>query len=237
MFNLKRKHKYDFSSENDVEDIEEDAEVSLLPETLKLIDLSVQYQQMLFFYEAGIQQLTAKLQILNREFQCFYERNPIENIKSRVKAPESIIAKMQKKGLPLTTNCMLDNIYDIAGVRVICSFVSDVYQIARMLMNQSDIELIRQKDYIRYPKENGYRSLHLVVKVTVNFAEQERQVPVEIQLRTIAMDFWASTDHQLRYKKNLEFTDQMQEQLLECAKAMEKADKQMQELANIVMKA
>ncbi len=180
---------------------------------------------------AGIQQVTAKLEILNKEFQYCNDRNPIENIKSRVKTSDSIIGKMKKKRLPLTISCMMRNIYDVAGVRVVCPFISDVYHVARMLMNQTDVEVVRVKDYIETPKENGYRSLHLILMVDVFFSDQMRKVPIEIQLRTIAMNFWASTEHQLRYKKEKEFTQEMHKQLKRCADLMARADRKMQRLA------
>lgn len=203
----------------------------LLPQTSDYLDLENQYRQIMFFYEAGIQQVTAKLEILNKEFQYCNDRNPIESIKSRVKSSDSIIKKMKKKGLPLTISGMMTNIYDIAGVRVVCPFISDVYHVARMLMNQTDVEVLRVKDYIENPKENGYRSLHLIVMVDVFFSEEKRKVPIEIQFRTIAMNFWASTEHQLRYKKEREFTADMHKQLRRCADLMARADRKMQRLA------
>ena len=202
-----------------------------LPQSDDTLDLSRQYNQIMFFYEAGIRQLTAKLEILNREFEQCNDRNPIEDIKSRVKTPESIREKMKRRGLPLTISSMVNNIYDIAGIRVICPFITDVYQIARMLLSQTDVELIRMKDYIKNPKENGYRSLHLIVKIEVFFSDSMRKVPVEIQLRTIAMNFWASTEHQLRYKKNKEMTPEINKRLKDCADLMADADYQMQKLA------
>lgn len=203
----------------------------LLPQTSDYLDLENQYRQIMFFYEAGIQQVTAKLEILNKEFQYCNDRNPIESIKSRVKSSDSIIKKMKKKGLPLTISGMMTNIYDIAGVRVVCPFISDVYHVAHMLMNQTDVEVLRIKDYIENPKENGYRSLHLIVMVDVFFSEEKRKVPIEIQFRTIAMNFWASTEHQLRYKKEREFTADMHKQLRRCADLMARADRKMQRLA------
>lgn len=203
----------------------------LLPQTSDHLDMAQQYRQIMFFYEAGIQQVTAKLEILNKEFQYCNDRNPIESIKSRVKSSDSIIEKMRKKGLPLTISCMMNNIYDIAGVRVVCPFITDVYHVARMLMNQTDVEVLRVKDYIETPKDNGYRSLHLILMVDVFFSDQKRKVPIELQLRTIAMNFWASTEHQLRYKKQKEFTPDMHKQLKRCADLMARADRKMQRLA------
>lgn len=195
------------------------------------LDMEKHYKQIMLFYESGIRQLTAKLEILNKEFQLCNDRNPIENVKSRIKAQESILRKMEKQGLPLTFDNMMNYIHDVAGIRVICPFITDVYQIARLLISQPDVELVQIKDYIREPKKNGYRSLHLIVMVEVHFSDRKRKVPVEIQLRTIAMNFWASTEHQLRYKKERDFSDEIHQQLKECADIMAEADQRMQKLA------
>lgn len=172
-----------------VDVVSDDDSELMLPQTNDFLNMENQYRQIMFFYEAGIQQITAKLEILNKEFQYCNDRNPIESIKSRVKTSDSIIEKMKKKGLPLTVSCMMGNIYDIAGVRVICPFISDVYHVARMIMNQTDVEVYRVKDYIESPKDNGYRSLHVIVMIDVFFSDQKRKVPIEIQFRTIAMNF------------------------------------------------
>ena len=134
----------------------------------------------------------------------------------------------------MTASALLANVHDIAGVRVVCPFIEDVYYVARMLVKQHDIEVIEVKDYIRQPKENGYRSLHLIVTVQVYFSETTKNIPVEIQIRTIAMDFWASTEHQLRYKKDREFTEEAQRKLKHCADLMALADEEMQEIAGTV---
>lgn len=215
----------------EVADVVLDADTELLlPQTNGYLNMEHQYRQIIFFYEAGIEQITAKLEILNKEFQYCNDRNPIESIKSRVKTSDSIVEKMKKKGLPLTVGCMMNNIYDIAGVRVICPFISDVYQVAKMIMNQTDVEVYRVKDYIENPKENGYRSLHVIVMIDVFFSDQKRKVPIEIQFRTIAMNFWASTEHQLRYKKDVAFTPDMHRQLKKTADLMARADRRMQRL-------
>ena len=211
----------------------DDTQIELLPVLGEFSSIASQYDQIMFFYESGIQQIVAKLQILNNEFKNNHERNPIENIKSRVKSMDSIVEKMKRKGIPLTMNSMMREIKDIAGVRVICPFISDVYQVANMLVNQQDVELVTVKDYIKKPKENGYRSLHMILMVDVYFSDHKDRVPIEIQFRTIAMNFWASTEHQLRYKKDREFTDDMQQELKKCADIMAEADDKMQNLANV----
>lgn len=205
-----------------------------LPQTVDYLDMERQYRQLMYLHEAAIQQITAKLNILKGEFRFSNDRNPISSISSRIKSKESIIYKMQKKGLPMTASALLANVHDIAGVRVVCPFIEDVYYVARMLVKQHDIEVIEVKDYIRQPKENGYRSLHLIVTVQVYFSETTKNIPVEIQIRTIAMDFWASTEHQLRYKKDREFTEEAQRKLKHCADLMALADEEMQEIAGTV---
>ncbi len=203
----------------------------LLPRARDYLDIERQYHQIMFLYEAGINQLESRINILKREFQFSNDRNPIENIESRIKSKESILLKLKRKGLPMTVSALTNNIRDIAGIRVICPFIEDVYNVARMLIKQKDVELIEAKDYILKPKENGYRSLHLIVTTEDQFSNQTRKIPVEIQIRTIAMNFWASTEHQLRYKKDREFTDEVQKELKECADIMAQADRIMQNIA------
>ena len=211
--------------------LDETKEEIYLPSAVDFQDVSEKYQQIMFFYESGINQVIAKLQILVNEFKFCNDRNPIDNISSRVKSLESITNKMKRKGLPLTMNYMVKELHDIAGVRVVCPFISDVYYVANILVNQHDVEVIEIKDYIKNPKPNGYRSLHLIIMVDVYFSDHKSQGPVEIQLRTIAMNFWASTEHQLRYKKDRKFTPAMQEELLDCSRLMAEADAKMQKLA------
>jgi len=211
--------------------IAEIARPEFFPQTVDYLDMDRQYRQLMYVHEAAIQQITAKLNILKGEFQFSNDRNPISSISSRIKSKESIVYKMQKKGLPFTVSALLANVHDIAGVRVICPFIQDVYYVAQMLARQPDIEIIEVKDYIREPKENGYRSLHLIVTVKVSFSNTTENVPVEIQIRTIAMDFWASTEHELRYKKDREFSEKDQKKLKHCADLMAKADSEIQSLA------
>ncbi|MDY2589032.1 MAG: GTP pyrophosphokinase family protein [Agathobacter sp.] len=204
---------------------------TFLPQMIDMLDMDREYRMLMYIHEAAVEKVTAQLNILKGEFQFSNDRNPISSISSRIKSRESIIYKMKKKGLPMTVSALINNIHDIAGVRVVCPFIEDVYYVARMLVKQHDVEVIEVKDYIREPKENGYRSLHVIITVEVDFAEASRKVPVEIQIRTIAMDFWASTEHQLRYKKDKEFTQEIQDKLKNCADIMAKADQQMQEIA------
>ena len=210
----------------------EEEENIFLPIVSDALNITEQYNQIVFFYQAGICQLTAKLEILRQEFQACKDRNPIENIETRVKSPESIKGKMERRGFPESVSSMVKNIMDIAGIRVVCPFISDVYYIAEFLLNQEDIQEIQIKDYIKDPKENGYRSLHLIVMVTVYFSDHKCNVPVEIQLRTIAMEFWATLDHLLRYKKYSNHLENMQKQLKQCADLVTTADYKMQQLAD-----
>lgn len=232
MKNIIKRLKNEKTDEQFIKVEEETTEEFMLPQTTDNLNMAAQYRQIMCFYQSGIDQLTVKLQILSNEFQVGYDRNPIKDITSRVKAPESILEKMQRKNLPLTMSCMMNYVHDIAGVRVTCPLISDVYYVAKMLTNQSDIEVVEIKDYITNPKKNGYRSLHLIVMVDVYFSDQKRRVPVEIQIRTIAMDFWASVEHQLRYKQDREFTEKMEKELKMCAELMSDADTRMQKLAS-----
>lgn len=206
-------------------------ETILLPQARDYLDIDRQYRELMFPYEAAIAQMEARLNILTREFQFSNDRNPIDDVKSRIKPKESILQKLSKRGFPLTISSMKNNLYDIAGIRVTCTFISDVYYVAQMILRQKDVEMLLIKDYIRVPKENGYRSLHLIILVNVSFVEQTKKIPVEIQIRTIAMNFWASTEHQLRYKKERIFTNEMQRQLKHCADLMAEADFRMQQIA------
>ena len=159
------------------------------------------YQELMAYYKCAIMEVTTKFNVLNEELSLEYDRNPIETVKSRLKSPESIMEKMERKNLPFTVEAIEQNINDIAGVRVICSFPSDLYELAEAFLRQDDITLIQKKDYIKNPKKNGYKSLHLIVKVPIYSAEGEQKELVEIQLRTIAMDYWSVLEYELYYKK------------------------------------
>ena len=151
-------------------------------------------------YDSAVKQLSLKFEILNNEFKVLYARNPIHHIEGRVKSVESLATKLLNKGLPLTIETARESINDIAGVRVVCSYIDDVYRVAEMLELQKDVKIIKRQDYIRTPNYNGYRSLHLDIRVPVYLSDRTEQVTAEIQIRTIAMDFWASLEHDIRYK-------------------------------------
>ncbi len=186
-----------------------------------------EYGKLMAYYRCAMMEIETKLNVLNEEFSLQYDRNPISNIKSRLKSPISIKEKLSRRNLPFTIEDIEENLNDVAGIRVICSFPHDVYMIANALLKQDDITLIEKKDYIDNPKKNGYRSLHLIVTVPIFLASEKRIMRAEIQLRTIAMDFWASLEHQMRYKKDSEFTEEMENELFECARLSAALDERM----------
>lgn len=189
-----------------------------------------EYEKLMAYYRCAIMEIETKFNVLNEEFSLRYDRNPINSIKCRLKTPKSIIEKLDRLNLPFSIENVEQNLHDVAGIRVICSFPNDVYTLASALLNQDDITLIREKDYIKEPKDNGYRSLHLIVTVPIFLASEKRLMKAEIQLRTIAMDFWASLEHQLKYKKETEFTKEMENELLYCAALSSQLDERMDNL-------
>ncbi len=192
------------------------------------------FSKLMAYYRCAMMEIETKLNVLNEEFSLQFDRNPISSIKTRLKSAESMHEKLQKRGLPLSVSSIEENLADVAGVRVICSFPKDVYTIAESLLKQDDICLVEEKDYIKNPKPNGYRSLHLIVTVPIFLAHEKRLMKVEIQLRTIAMDSWASLEHQLRYKKDYEFTEEMKAELLHCANLSAELDARMDALRSKV---
>lgn len=195
-----------------------------------------EYFKLMSYYRCALMQVETKLNVLNEEFSLQHDRNPISSIKSRLKTPPAIKEKLERRGYPYSLQSIEENITDVAGLRVCCSFTEDVYMIADALLKQDDITLITKKDYIKNPKENGYRSLHLIVAVPIYLSSEKRMMKVEIQLRTIAMDFWASIEHQLRYKKDNEYTDAMADELYNCAKISADLDERMGRLKEMIEK-
>ena len=189
-------------------------------------------KEMTMLYSCAMREICTKLENLSQEFELKEARNPIQHITHRLKKPESIRNKMLQKGLPLEYEIMRDEITDIGGIRVVCSYINDIYAIANMLKQQDDILTVREKDYISKPKKNGYRSYHLIVAIPVFLSSEKQIIPVEIQMRTIAMDFWASLEHKLKYKKNVKNATQIVAQLKACADSIEMLDYQMQNLRN-----
>lgn len=188
------------------------------------------FKQLLMLYECAIMQVNTKLQVLNNEFSHAFKRNPIESIKSRIKTPESIWEKLMRRNLPINASAIERDLTDIAGIRVICPFQDDIYNIAELLISQDDVTLVEKKDYIKNPKPNGYRSLHLIIAIPIYLATGKKMMKVEVQLRTIAMDFWASLDHKLRYKQNIDNADEIVEELKECADIIAGVDLKMQDI-------
>lgn len=209
----------------------------LVNNALKLMrEASFPYRKLMAYYTCAMMEVETKLNVLNEEFSLQYDRNPISSIKTRLKSFDSIIEKLQRKELPMDDFDVIEqNLNDIAGVRVICSFPEDVYMLAEALLKQDDIRLLERKDYIASPKANGYRSLHLIVEVPIFLAQEKRLMKVEVQLRTIAMDFWASLEHQLKYKKELENTEELTHELLECAEVSAALDAKMEEIRKRIM--
>ncbi len=193
--------------------------------------MAFQFQEIMMIYESAIKQLETKLEILNKEYKVTGRRNPIETIKSRIKSPDSIAKKLEKKGLSVNFKTMTENLQDIAGVRVICPYISDIYNVKDILLKQPDIKLVAQKDYIENPKSSGYRSLHLVVEIPVYLSQTEHRVKVELQLRTIAMDFWASLEHELKYKNEQKIPDSVRRELFRVAETIAMTDREMEEIA------
>lgn len=208
-------------------EIVSDPFTALVPNT-DITDTLQEFMALQQLYDAGIKEVRTKLEILDDEFKIKHDHNPIHHMEYRLKSVNSILGKLEKRGLEVSLDSIVTNLTDIAGVRVICNYVSDVYKIADLLIKQSDIKLIAKKDYIKHPKENGYRSLHLVVEVPIFLAEKVQPTTVEIQIRTIAMDFWASLEHHLRYKADNEVPDGVRDELIECAKTISNLDYKMQ---------
>ncbi len=193
----------------------------------KMAGTMVDYKEMRMRYSCAIKEVRTKFDVLNSEFNVRYQRNPITSINSRLKSSTSIMEKLNRKGLPFTVENVEENLYDVAGIRVVCSYVDDIYMLAEALAQQDDITVIRRKDYIRNPKPNGYRSYHLIVSVPVFFSDQTREMAVEVQIRTIAMDFWASLEHQLKYKQEVPNQAEIVKSLTACAEQIALIDEQM----------
>lgn len=193
------------------------------------------FQTLMTYYKCAIMEIETKLNVLDAEYSLKHDRNPISSIKSRLKSPNSILEKLERKGLELDVPTIEENLFDVAGIRVICSFPEDVYTIANALTNQDDITVVEVKDYIANPKPNGYRSLHLIVSIPIFLSQEKRNMNVEIQLRTIAMDVWATLEHQLRYKKETAFDDEMAGELQKCAEISAELDYRMDDLRKKVL--
>lgn len=194
-----------------------------------------QFREMMMRYQCAILEVETKLQVLNNEMSVRHNRNPIESIKSRIKKPRSIVEKLERKGHEITVENMINELNDVAGIRVICSFIDDIYEVAEMLARQDDITVIEIKDYIKKPKSTGYRSYHMIIEIPVFFSDSTMNMRVEVQLRTIAMDFWASLEHDLKYKSNgNNNSEEIELELFECAKTISEIDLKMQQIRDKV---
>ena len=204
---------------------------TVLPQVPEMIlEEITNFRELMIMYHSAIREVSTKLEILNDELSIDNKNNPIQSITSRIKKPMSIVKKLQKLEKDITFDSIINNLNDVAGIRVTCSFIEDVYRIAEMLVRQDDIILIEAKDYIKDPKTNGYRSYHLIIEVPVFFSDKKQWVRVEIQLRTVAMDFWASLEHQIKYKKGLNGVQDIEMELKECADTIAQTDIRMQEI-------
>ena len=194
-----------------------------------------QWKSTMFLYSSALKSINTKIEILNNEFIQLYNYNPIEHITSRLKTPESIVKKLKNDGCEVSIDNMVEHLNDIAGIRIICSFMSDIYPIADMIARQADITVLHVKDYIKYPKTNGYKSYHMVVTIPVYLTDGPVETKVEIQIRTVAMDFWASLEHKIYYKSDFEAPDYLQRELKACADVVDMLDDKMFSLNQAIL--
>lgn len=188
------------------------------------------YKELMAYYKCAMMEVETKFRVLSEELSLEYDRNPIETIKTRLKSVESIGDKLMALKAPITVDSIEHNLHDVAGVRVICGFPSDIYTLADAFLNQDDITLIEKKDYIANPKPNGYRSLHLIVEIPIFLHDEKKKMKVEVQFRTISMDWWASLEHKIRYKKDVQVPNGVAEELKECAEAAAVLDARMEQI-------
>lgn len=199
------------------------------------LELDIQsFMNQMMIYNSGIKEIRTKLEILDEEFQTKFSYNPIHHIESRLKSIKSIVEKVKEKNLPVTLENIRENITDIAGIRVICNYIDDIYRVEELLLNQNDVTLLRRRDYIKTPKSSGYQSLHLIVEIPIFLSDGATPIPVEIQIRTIAMDFWASLEHKLKYKTDNEVAEDLRYRLKICAVAIQELDTEMQNINNCI---
>ena len=200
------------------------------------LDEAARFREMMMMYMCAIREVKTKLEVLNDDLAIKNQRNPIQMIKSRVKKPASIVEKLKRRGHPVSVNSIVEHLDDVAGVRVICSFVDDIYTIAEMLARQDDVNVLMVKDYIRSPKVNGYRSYHMIIEIPVFFSDRKQKIRVEVQIRTIAMDFWASLEHKIAYKFEGNPPERLVSELKACADMVDMLDAKMFSLNNEIMK-
>ena len=194
-----------------------------------------EFKELMMQYECAIMEVNTKLHVLNNEFSHLHQRNPIESIKTRIKTPASILEKLNRRNLPICTDSLENGLTDIAGVRVICPFPDDIYNVAELLTNQDDVITVARKDYIKNPKKNGYRSLHLIIEIPIFLASGKKNMKVEVQLRTIALDFWASLEHKIYYKFEGNAPEYISRELRDCAAITSKLDAKMLSLNEAII--
>ncbi len=204
---------------------------------LDATDTINEFRELMMYYSCCMDEVTTKFQVMNKELSIAQNRNPFESIKSRLKTPVSIVEKMQRKGFPFTIESIEKNLNDVAGVRVICSFIEDIYMLRDALLSQDDVHLVLEKDYIKNPKPNGYRSLHLIIETPIYLTSGKKLVRCEVQLRTIAMDFWASLDHKIKYKQDIPNEESIEEEMKYSAEMINQLDLRMQQIHNKIRKA
>ena len=203
-----------------------------LPEEYDQLD---QWKTLMLLYNAALQEVQARVNVLNDEFHHINNYNPIEHVKARIKSPESIVKKLKRLGFEATIDNMYRELHDIAGIRIICSFISDIYQLADLIAKQSDVTVLYVKDYIRNPKPNGYKSYHMVVTIPVYLSDGPVETKVEIQIRTVAMDFWATLEHKIYYKSQGDAPDYLQQELKACADVVDILDAKMYSLNEAIL--
>jgi len=206
-------------------------------DTRQATDHEITWEEIILLHNSALKEIGTKLEILNDEFQHIHQYNPIEHIKSRIKTPESIVKKLKRKGYEATLENMVKYVNDIAGIRIICSFSSDIYRIAEMLRNQNDLKILSVKDYIQKPKESGYKSYHMLVSIPIYLSDGVVDTKVEIQIRTIAMDFWASLEHKMNYKFEKNAPEEIKKELYACAQMVSALDERMLYLNDEIQKA
>ena len=197
----------------------------------RLQSYTTPYREMAAYYRCAMMEVETKFRVLNEELSLEYDHNPIETIKSRMKSLDSIADKLMSKNLSFTVENVENHIFDVAGIRVICGFPSDIYALSEAFLRQDDIRLVERKDYIKTPKANGYRSLHLIVEVPIFLHDEKKLMKVEVQFRTMAMDWWASLEHKIRYKKDVEVSPEIARELYACAEIAENLDQRMESIS------
>ena len=206
-----------------------------LEEPQKFVESAYPFMKLMMQYRCAMLEVQTKFEVLNTELSLDSDRNPIESISCRIKKPMSIAEKLRRKGLEVSLKSIEEHLHDVAGIRIVCFFPKDIYKLAEKICSQDDIHLLEKKDYIANPKPNGYRSLHLILEVPVFFADEKKWMPVEVQFRTIAMDFWASIEHKVKYKKNIDDSRaDIVEKLKECAEGIHSLDMRMQEISEYI---